>query len=152
LVTEYMNTGVVEHHTGATCGFASQALHSSLPVLTSSHETILKEEMDKWNNNGQVVTGKLIQTFIKEQWGMEMTMARLYRYFHDWGWEYRKVKEMTPVDPIWHARRIARFIAGYHKAVKEENSGMYTIVYVVRHTTKYAIRRMRTRGADCGRV
>src|ERR1700751_635019 len=71
----------------------------------------------------------MIQKFMKEEFNIEITMNRIAHYLLEWGGEYGRVREIAPVDPTWHARRIGRFIVQYHRALKEEAEGIAVIVY-----------------------
>jgi hypothetical protein len=71
----------------------------------------------------------MIQKFLKEEFDIEITMNRIAHYLLEWGCEYARVREIAPVDPTWHARRIGRFIVQYHRALKEEAEGIAVIVY-----------------------
>jgi transposase len=128
-LNQYLHDGTIELATGATRGFASTPYYANLVELTSDHQTTVEERMGEWSKNGESVTKRMIQRFLKEEFDIEITMNRIAHYLQEWGCEYERVREIAPVDPVWHARRIGRFIVQYHRAMKEEAEEIAVIVY-----------------------
>jgi transposase len=128
-LNQYLHDGTIELATGATRGFASTPYYANLVELTSDHQARVEEKMGEWSKSGESVTKRMIQKFLKEEFNIEITMNRIAHYLLEWGCEYARVREIAPVDPTWHARRIGRFIVQYHRALKEEAEGIAVIVY-----------------------
>lgn len=60
-----------------------------------------------------------------------MLSLRTIRYLFDrWKCGYGRIRELTPVDPIWHAQRIARYIAKYSQALKLVAAGTHIMVWM----------------------
>ena len=120
MVSDFFRSGEIRPATGATRGFASVPYFVNLVELTSDHQARVEEKMGEWSKIGESVTKRMIQKFLKEEFDIEITMNRIAHYLLEWGCEYARVREIAPVDPTWHARRIGRFIVQYHRALKEQ--------------------------------
>ena len=100
--------------------------------LTLSEQILISTYMQDFNNQGGMVTAYELQTYLHDKCNVEMSLRRIRNQLSQWGCTYEMGVEVCPVDEKWHARRIAKFIIGYARALQleDEGNGMYVIVYM----------------------
>jgi transposase len=128
VVNAWVENGVIMCYKGEARGRAAE----NYPVptnLSKEQRTVVLTEVARLNSEGQPATARVLQSFIKLQFGLLIPAKRLCQQFRAWGGKYKKMKELTPIDRDFQERRVAQFIVRYAKALKLQARGTHVIVY-----------------------
>lgn len=126
----FLQEGKIQVASGATRGFATTPYWDNVVELTDVHKDAVEQQLDEWKAAGQTPTRRMIQKFLKEECGVKViTLKRISHYLCEWKCVYGKMKEVAKVSERWHSWKIARYIVQHHRAMQEEENGMYVIVY-----------------------
>lgn len=128
VVNNWVENGELVCYKGEARGHASE----NYPVHTNLSEEQQKAvliEVAHLNSEGQPATARVLQSYIKVQFGLLISTKRLCQQFRMWGGKYKKMKELTPIDRDFQERRVAQFIVRYAKALKLQAKSTHVIVY-----------------------
>ena len=98
-------------------------------VLTPVQQEKLRKELVRCQDKGKTVNARYIQSFLQFKFEITLTRARIYNELSIMYIKYRRIEEITPIDPIFQSKRVAKFILAYSNALKEEEAGTAVIVY-----------------------
>ena len=111
-------------------GAASSSYPHCREVLDSTHQLLITNYMKELNDQGQMVHARQLQIYLRDKCSVSVSLHRIRGYLQSWGCFWSRGVEVSPVDRVWHERRIAKFIVGYAEALKLQEAGMYVLVYM----------------------
>ena len=112
------------------CGAAAPSYPHGSTTLDNTHHLLITDFMKEANDQGQNVTARMLQLYLRDKCNAELSLRRIRGYLQSWGCAWGRSVEVAAVDKEWHARRIAKFIVGYAEALRLEENGMHVIVYM----------------------
>ena len=88
------------------------------------------DEMDRINSNGGQVTARLVQQHLIDVRSVKLSLWQVRAQLRLRDCHYARSFSVAPVDAVWHAKRIARFIRQYVQALIKESEGTHICVWM----------------------